>query len=144
DRVAIRLELDLEIELRRVDFAMTRTAQNGIKVPLIFIESENAPESAVREVRTLCCLATPVKVLMTVAQWDETPGVWKRPKRSHLIERWTPIVKAFAEVCPFPGVLGIIIGEWIEPNGPLKFYSLEFEPSGALRDQECLVVRNVS
>ena len=77
------LGLELESELWKFDFAMSIVSETGVKVPAIFIESENLIGGVVfpsGEVRKLCCHSAPLKILITVGQWDETPR--HRPDRS--------------------------------------------------------------
>ncbi len=71
--VAGDMELTLEEQLLIVDYALVDATTN---VPRVFIESENIAFSAMQEVRKLCCLAAPLKVLLSVCEWDESPGVW--------------------------------------------------------------------
>jgi hypothetical protein len=58
----IEEQLETGNELFKVDFAISRNS-DGIKVPIIFIESENNVESADHEVRKLVNLAAPLRVL---------------------------------------------------------------------------------
>jgi hypothetical protein len=61
-------------ELFKVDFAIS--SQPEI-VPLIFVETGNNPVSSHEEIRKLVNLAAPLRVLITVSEWDESPEVWK-------------------------------------------------------------------
>jgi hypothetical protein len=64
----IEEKLEAGSELFKVDFAICQNS-NDIKVPLIFIESENNAFSAEHEIRKLVNLAAPLRVLITVIQW---------------------------------------------------------------------------
>ncbi len=119
-----RIEEQLEPggELFKVDFAICRNS-NGIGVPLVFIESENNPDSAFHEVRKLVNLAAPLRVLITVSQWDEG-GIWESRgggNRSRLLGQWESVIQEHQKVWPRPGVVGILIGEW-RPDRKLRFY----------------------
>jgi hypothetical protein len=110
----IEEKLETGSKLFKVDFAICQNS-NGIKVPLIFIESENNAFSAEHEIRKLVNLAAPLRVLITVIQWDEESGVWDKAYRSHLLHRWENLIYQHHIVWPRPGVVGILIGEW-RPN----------------------------
>jgi hypothetical protein len=71
----IEEKLETGNELFKVDFAISRDS-DGIKVPIIFIESENDPTSAHHEVRKLVNLAAPLRVPITVSQWDDESTIW--------------------------------------------------------------------
>jgi hypothetical protein len=78
-------------------------------------------------------------VLITVVQWDETPGVWRSGGyRSKLITRWQAIIGAHGEVWPQPGITGVIVGEWRNDN-VLRFHALAFDPRGNICDSENVI-----
>ena len=116
------IEEDLEAgsELFKVDFAICRNSKE-IKVPLIFIESENNAFSDDHEVRKLVNLAAPLRVLITVIQWDEDSDVFPKAYRSSLLPRWEEMIRQHQIVWPRPGVVGILIGEW-RPDKKFRFY----------------------
>jgi DDE domain len=63
------------------------TPTSGSTTKLQHIQSENNAYSADHEVRKLVNLAAPLRVLITVAQWDEESGIWvgrggRTPKHS--------------------------------------------------------------
>src|SRR5437762_2432358 len=73
-QVASALGLTLERELWKVDFALSVVSETESNVPVIFVESENVIKDVSREggeVRKLCCHSAPLKVLITVGEWDE-------------------------------------------------------------------------
>jgi hypothetical protein len=137
--VARALNLDLRPELFRRDFAMRVKSSTGQLVPLIFVESENVASTAYNEMEKLCALCAPLRVLITVVEWDETPGVWRSGgKRSTLVATWQAIVAAHGEVWPQPGVTGVIVGEW-RNDTVLRFYALGFDPRGTVCDPESII-----
>jgi hypothetical protein len=137
-QVASALGLTLERELWKVDFALSVVSTNDSKVPVIFIESENDIRDVNRdggEVRKLYCHSAPLKVLITVAEWDETPSVWKgQCVRHRYLSRWQDIIRAHADVWPHRGLFGVIVGEWVDLGeiSRLRFYANAIEPDGAL------------
>jgi hypothetical protein len=114
-----------------VDFVMW-TSGTEERVPLMFIESENSVTTAIHEIRKLACLTAPLRVLITVVEWDEIPGVWKGGgMRSKLLSEWEAIIRRHNFVWPRVGLLGLIVGEW-RPDDTLRFYANAFRASGAL------------
>jgi hypothetical protein len=105
-------------ELLLVDYALCTTTPGGSVVPLIFVESENDPNSAVDEVRKLCALAAPVRVLISVARWDTTSGVWQDGVQSlDRLREWRLACDDYASVYgPLLGIVAAMIGEWRDDN----------------------------
>lgn len=101
-------------EFLLVDYALCATAPGGSAVPVIFVESENDSTSAVQEVRKLCALAAPVRVLLTVAEWDTTPGVWPHGGTSAgLLREWRLACDDYSYAYgTLPGIVAAVIGEW--------------------------------
>ena len=84
------------------------------RVPRVFIESENRADTAEAEIRKLCAASCPLRVLITVARWDLSEGVWLSPdgsQRNALLSRWEEIVLAHHRVWPNPGLLALLVGE---------------------------------
>lgn len=139
-RVSRKLGLALGSEAfnLKVDFVMWKT-----KVPWIVIESENTFGDASKiEVPQLCCLAAPVKVLISCCPWEEgewpKKGDW-RGRRNQLLNEWRSIAQRQAQVWRSSGVLGIIIGEWnhyVHPDDKLTFYGLALDSEGRIFDQD--------
>jgi hypothetical protein len=80
----IEEKLEAGNELFKVDFAISRIS-DGVKVPIIFIESENNPNSADHEVRKLVSLAAPLRVLMAGPDRDmllERPVSYEDPRQA--------------------------------------------------------------
>jgi hypothetical protein len=120
----IEEELETGSELFKVDFAISRNS-DGVRVPIIFIESENNAYSADHEVRKLVNLASPLRVLITVAQWDEESTIWVGrggAHRSILLPRWEQVIRQHQIVWPRAGVVGILVGEW-PPDKRFRFYA---------------------
>jgi len=110
-RVAADLGLVLQRERLLVDYALCTATHD---VPLIFIESENDPFLADQEIWKLSALSSPVRVLISVAEWDETPAVWASGGcRTKRLSRWRAIAQSFSdEIGDVSGVTAAIIGEW--------------------------------
>jgi hypothetical protein len=136
DYIAKEAGLEYSSELFLVDHLLRTGDPNWM--PQVWIESENSVLSAQHEIYKLCCLQGPLKVLITVAAWDETqhwrgvglqgfPESWVIPE-DHL-KKWHSIVKAFSDSYNFSGQLGVIIGER-SPNGRLRYYAHEIRPDG--------------
>jgi len=140
-RVAREMGLGWETELLAVDCAMSLP---GARVPGVFLESENIIGYAFSEVRKFCCLSVPVRVLLTVGEWDETEGVWPNGGfRSRMLRSWQAIISAHAEAWPTSNVFGILVGEWREPASQppvrasrLRFYSYLLDSSGSLSNDQ--------
>jgi hypothetical protein len=119
----IEEELEIGNELFKVDFAISRIS-GAVTVPIIFIESENDPNSADHEVRKLVNLAAPLRILITVSQWDDESGIWVGRgggHRSILLSRWDKIIHQHQMVWPRARVIGILVGEW-RPDKVFRFY----------------------
>jgi|WetSurMetagenome_2_1015567.scaffolds.fasta_scaffold134014_1 hypothetical protein len=138
--VAAQMGLTTRTELFTVDLAMCAKASTGHDVPLIFIESENIAFSADHEVWKLCCLAAPLKILITCVEWSETPNFWPSGgAKTELLQRWLNIVRSHGEVWPQPGLLGIIVAEW-GPDDKLRFYAIAIGNGGQICQPESVIV----
>jgi hypothetical protein len=134
-------------ELFKVDFAISRKS-NEIQVPIIFIESENNAESADHEVKKLVNLAAPLRILITVAQWDDETDIWAKrggSAKGRLLPHWEEVIRQHQIVWPRPGVLGILIGEW-RPNKTFRFYAYGYGEGHQLAapSQDILLERTVN
>ena len=115
-------------ELLVVDYALCQRVSDGASneelVPVVFAESESDAALAHQEVGKLCALAAPVRVLLTVAQWSHTPGVW--PAGGHATQylgRWRAVCATHAAVLGgLQGVVACLVGEW-GPDHVLRFYA---------------------
>jgi len=135
--VAEKLGLRLEMRLLNVDFAMCSQDGSGLGVPLAFIESENKIATTKDEIRKLCCVSAPLRVLVTVAEWDDTPGTWKHGGRKReFLALWETIIKRHFATWPQPAVFGILVGEASFADTRLRFYTHAFGPAGECLDGE--------
>ena len=128
-------ELETGSELFKVDFAISRNSKD-VKVPIIFIESEKNAFSADHEVRKLVSLAAPLRVLITVAQWDEESEIWVGrggAHRSNLLSRWEQVIRQHQIVWPRAGVVGIMVGEW-RADKKFRFYGYGYGEGHRLAD----------
>jgi hypothetical protein len=141
--IAIAFGMDLDPELFRRDYAMRLTAKNGCKAPVVFIESENAGESADYEVEKLCAVSAPLRVLITAMKWEDAgyhlePGGY----RTDCMLKWGKIIQAHHEIWPQPGTLGVIVAEWRTKQKPkpkrsyVKYHGFAFDMAGNVCDPE--------
>ena len=116
----------------KIDYTLCQEV-DGVNVPLIFIESENDANSAHHEIRKLCCLSAPLKVLIVCSEWSEESGDWKHGgHKSTLLNRWGKQIKAHNKSWPVPAITGVIVAEW---NACLRYYSLAFDHLGDVIDE---------
>jgi hypothetical protein len=142
-----------QVEFLNIDHVLLRNSQNH-QVPWVFIESENNAHSAHEEVRKLCAVSAPLRVLVTRSPWwDDTPNFWPRGALSEagqLLPHWAAIPTAHNHVWPNPGLLALLVAEqcseeWHRPpttwpthaefqNYRLRFYAYRFEVGGWQND----------
>jgi hypothetical protein len=105
--VAAKLRLQHGTEEFTVDYVMAARSRRELLVPKIYLESENVFDSADHEIRKLCSLNSPLRVLLTVRdQWKDLETHGFRTLRD-----WQGIVRSHAEGNEyFAGVIGVIIG----------------------------------
>ena len=137
-QVAKNMNLKISKEKLNVDFVMEVEdpySEEG-EIPKIFIESENDFNSAEQEIRKLCLLNTPLRVLITVDKWPNDPK-----KKFSKLREWQSIVKAHKKQNKqnFSGTIGIIIGDF--KSDILRFHALAFWPDGDLRDPEHVIFK---
>jgi hypothetical protein len=127
--VAKSLGLEHGVEEFTVDYVMSKAGRNGRLVPQVYIESENEYGAASQEIRKLCSLNSPLRVLITVTGKEFRPDAWS-PGHQNLRE-WQDIVRAHAEDNPyFNGVIAVIIGR--RDAGKLVFQCCAFDRTGDL------------
>ena len=125
--VARDMELDFKREHSRVAYSMWDRRSDSEPTPVIFIESEEQATCADQEVKTLCCLAAPLKVLITVGEWEDVIPRWRNGgHRSTLVTRWRSIRSAYHAAWRDPGVFGVLVGE-SDPDGVLRFHGFELD-----------------
>jgi hypothetical protein len=138
--LAASMELDYRAEVLLVDHML---CDRATRVPLVFIESENNAFSASHEIWKLCSVAAPLRVLLTVVEWDDQPGVWPAGnRREQLLGEWQSIASAQHRVWPNPGLLVVVVGErW---GDRLRFYAHIFmAQTGKWQDEGLLIERNL-
>jgi hypothetical protein len=122
-------------ELFKVDAALAIVGPKGTKVPQIWVESENDAFNSSHEIRKLCSLCAPLKVLITCSEWDESPGVWTHGgSRTKLLNEWKAIITDHASVWSQPTLIGVIVGEWTNQKR-IRFYSLTFTQNGDVMNE---------
>ena len=125
---------DLGLKVRKewftVDFALWSTGSDNLQIPSIFVESENNPFSASHEIAKLCCLAAPLRVLVTVADWEDALPRWPKGSRTKLVTEWCKIREVYTQAWPDSGVVGVIVGEW-GPGDILRFHVFELPTAGS-------------
>ncbi len=131
EHVASTLGYKFRTELFKVDFAMS-VVKDDRKIPIIFVESENLITTAAHEIQKLCCISAPLRILLSVAEWDETKGVWQSGgHRTTYLSEWQAIIRAHNSVWSRTGLIGIVVGEW-RPTDVLRFYFTAIDAEGAL------------
>ncbi|MBU2986746.1 hypothetical protein KO528_15380 [Saccharophagus degradans] len=134
--VAQNLGLVFKSEEWKIDFTLCRDV-NGYPVPEIFIESENVALSAHHEIRKLCCLSSPLKILIVCAEWSDREGDWPHGGLKYrLLEQWASIIKNHSKVWLNEGVTGIIVAE---ANATLSFYSIAFDHFGEVVSDHSII-----
>jgi hypothetical protein len=137
--VATSMGYEFGTELFTVDYVMWLEA-GGHKVPIIFIESENSAFTATHEIRKLACITAPLRILITVIEWDECPDVWHgRGQRAKPLTEWQSIIRAYNGVWPRAGLIGLLVGEW-RPDGRLRFYANSFDSDGSFAATDEIVL----
>jgi hypothetical protein len=124
---AQQMGLQLKREFLNIDYALTKSGIYN-SAPLIFIESENWPTFAFQEVHKLACVNAPLKVLITVAQWDKTPGVWPKSVQTELLSFWRKVLLIHQRGVGLSGSFGVIVGER-RVDEQLRFYFHHLYPS---------------
>jgi hypothetical protein len=128
--VAADLEMKLEEQILQIDYALSVCTKNGTLVPVIFIESENVATTSIHEIRKLCSVNTPLRVLITVCEWDLLPEVWgTKSLQNTLLQGWRQIIENYRVVYSQNAILGVLVGEWWDKESRLRFYSHTFDLS---------------
>lgn len=101
-RVADSLQLKFLKEEFKIDYSLCKETPDGYLVPLVFVESENiATGIANSELRKLCLLYSPLKVLITCVEWSDEPGYWRSGGlKAQLTEKWSNIIRAHNAILP--------------------------------------------
>jgi hypothetical protein len=108
---------------------MATINSRGHAIPKIYIESENNYASAEQEVRKLCTINSPLRVLITQTKKAFTAD-FTSPAHKQLRE-WQSIVRSHHEDSPdFMGVISVIVGK-MDGNG-IEFVACTFRSTGDL------------
>lgn len=135
--VSEAMGLTFKKEEFKVDYTFCATTENDYDVPMVFIESENFAITAHHEIRKLCCLHAPLKVLIVCAEWSNEPGAWKHGGyQDQLLKQWAAQIRAHNKVWPSPSITGVIVAEW---NESLKYYAVAFDHFGEVVDEHRIV-----
>jgi hypothetical protein len=124
ETVAERLGLALEREFLAIDFILM---SGESRVPWIAIESENDSWDVAHEIAKLSAVASPVRVLLTVAEWDQSLGGWSHAgQKSELLPKWGFDFRGRLEAWQHPGTIGLLVGERGRDER-LRYYSYTFD-----------------
>lgn len=136
-QVASKMSLRFKKEEFRVDFTFCKAVLDTYEVPVIFIESENIATSAHHEIRKLCCLHAPLKVLIVCAEWSDEPGAWPHGGcKQVLLEQWRQQINAHNREWASSSTIGIIVAEW---NQLLRYYAVAFNHFGDVVDDHRII-----
>lgn len=110
-QLAGRLKMVLKRERCRCDFSL----ESHREVPLVFVETENASATACNEIRNLCRLSAPLKVLILTCGW-------LRSEKARYQDPWSEIIRNHHSVVAMNCLYAIIAGEWHDGE-PLVYSS---------------------
>lgn len=110
--VAERLGCSLAIEYLRADYTFF-TADH---IPLVFAEAENAHGSAGHEIKNLCSVAAPLKVLILSCSWQDS-------ERDRFLPEWVNVIRMRHQAILMDCCYGIIVGEWHDTDRCFIEYS---------------------
>ena len=130
-KIAGKMNLEFEKEMYfRVDGTFYKTGGQKIKVPIIFLESENDVRSSDGEVKKLCLLNAPLKVLMICNDWNDSS------KKIITEGYWDYIIDDFKDENCLTGYFAFIIAEW---NDTLKFYSYVYNEKAEIIEDKLMI-----
>ena len=135
--VAHNMGLIFEQEFLNIDYIFNKQCSGGSKVPLVAIESENKATKAHHEVRKLCCISTPLKVLITCVEWEI---FGHKNKKNQLLGQWKKQITCHNKVWPQPSVLGILVAEK-DQYGTFRCYGTAFSSSGNVIDNHKILCK---
>lgn len=122
--IAHDLRLRHGTEEFKVDYVMSKETANGNLVPKIYIESENDFAAANHEIRKLCSVTTPLRVLITVTdkEFSAVPGQGAYKQ----LRDWECIIQDHHKELPgfFNGILCILVARITAAR--LEFLSCAF------------------
>ena len=125
----------------KVDYVMSKRTSYDYSVPRIFIESENDFKSSDHEIRKLCSLNSPLRVLTTVYDNWNPKNIDETVVYDSLVT-WQQIIIDHYKLNSFGfnGTIAIIIGSKV--NNSIRFRSCVFWSNGVVRqpiDEFCIV-----
>lgn len=116
-RAVAKEELNLEYgtkEFLNIDHVF----RDSCRIPRVFIESENKVTTAEEEIWKLCAVSCPLRVLLTVVEWDLNQEIWTPSHASQqkvLLPQWGKIAADHHKVWPTPSSLALLVGELCDP-----------------------------
>jgi len=120
---------------------MSKVSIREHAIPKIFIESENDFNSADHEIKKLCSINAPLRILITYTDKEllKEPGIGAYEK----LRKWQSIVMSHHELNEdFFGVLGVVMARKV--GDEIIFQACAFRNSGdLLRPLSVLASRNV-
>lgn len=117
-QLAEALGCGLTRERFRCDFCLE--TKEG--VPLVFLEVENTVSSASHEIRALCAMAAPLKVLVITCGW-------LRSDKDRYLGSWSEIIRTHHQTISLNCLYAIVAGEWHDDE-PLVYSFTLVDPSG--------------
>jgi len=133
-KVAKKMDLIFVKEEYKIDYTLCKKSSIAdYNVPMIFIESENNAPTTKSEVRKLCCLAAPLKVLLTCMEWSDGGN------KQRYLKEWGGIINYHNLEWPQPTQTGLLVAERI--GLCLKIHNLLLDSSGTVVEENILFNR---
>lgn len=106
--------------------------ETKLRIPQLFLESENLADTAHHELERLCWSFAPLRLLITVSEWHSSQFP-ETANRTRLRGQWDNYIKGFDSSLRQwgirrNGVIAIMVGE-CGADGLLRFYSYEYRES---------------
>jgi hypothetical protein len=127
--IAKDMSLIYEKEKFTIDYILSKQSYCEINIPLVAIESENDYNSATHEVKKLCLVNTPLKVLITAPEklFIKKAGAGAYGK----VREWQSIIRCYSQQNPcFSGMFLIIFGRF--DGDSVDYQYLAFHANGDL------------
>lgn len=122
------------------NIVLCEISPSGEEVPRIAISRGDRMGDSAEELRQLCCMATPLKVLLVCAEWSNDPGHWAHGgEKDALLNEWKKILSAHNNLAPQQHIVGVLVGE-IRGN-TFRVYSLALGASGEVVQAEKLLIQ---
>ncbi|HEX6747515.1 MAG TPA: hypothetical protein VF092_09530 [Longimicrobium sp.] len=126
--IASSMGLELVREFCHIDFAFCKRTPRGAQVPVILLESENQIEGSSHELRKLCCISAPVRILLTWEDRTKTFSMWKRRAQHNdrIVRKWLEVIDDCDEIWPDNGIIRVVVAEkHVIPTPYLEFEALD-------------------